>query len=104
MAEMTIDEYLAAQKAEWGTYVAAEPIDINGARAFNPGDAVPLSHVENGVVHPSSVTKAQVDPPARNASREQWAAYALTRDGVTEPDIADLSRDQLVETYAPKEG
>jgi hypothetical protein len=46
----TAAELREAQRAEYGTYVAVVPIDINGARAFNPGDAVPNSHVERGVV------------------------------------------------------
>ena len=104
MPELTVEAYRLAQQAEWGTYVATEPIDINGARAFNVGDAVPVSHVVRGVVSASAVMKAQPDVPARNASREVWAAYATTSAGVTEDEIADLSRDQLVETYAPKEG
>lgn len=31
---------------EYGTYVAAEPITINGALAFAPGHPVPISHLE----------------------------------------------------------
>lgn len=58
MAEMTVEEYLAAQKAEWETYVATEPIYVGGARAFNAGDPVPASHVERGVVPEDSVAKA----------------------------------------------
>lgn len=57
MPELTVEEYRKAQAAEWGTYVATEPIDINGARAFNPGDPVPVSHVEGGVVLSESVAK-----------------------------------------------
>lgn len=53
----TVEDYLKAQKAEWGAYVATEAIDINGARAFNAGDAVPVSHVERGVVSSESVAK-----------------------------------------------
>jgi hypothetical protein len=53
----TIDEYKAAQAAEWGKYVAAEPIDIDGVRAFNPGNPVPASHVERGVVSADQVTE-----------------------------------------------
>lgn len=56
MAE-TVEDYLKAQKAEWGTYVATEVININGARAFNVGDPVPTSHVENKVVPAESVAK-----------------------------------------------
>lgn len=46
----TIPDYLAEQQAEWGAYVATGVIDINGVRAFNPGDPVPASHVANNVV------------------------------------------------------
>jgi hypothetical protein len=57
MSEQTVDDYVKAQKAEWGTYVATTPIDIHGARAFNTGDPVPASHVTNGVVSSDSVAK-----------------------------------------------
>jgi len=53
----TVDDYQKAQQAEWGTYVATEPIFVNGARAFNAGDPVPASHVESGVVSEGSVAK-----------------------------------------------
>lgn len=35
-----------AQEVEYGTWIATEEISINGVRAFNKGDAVPVSHVE----------------------------------------------------------
>ena len=54
---VTAAERREAQRAEYGTYVAVVPIDINGARAFNPGDAVPVSHVERGVVADHEVAK-----------------------------------------------
>lgn len=41
-----LDDYQAAVDAEYGTYVAVEPIEIGGARAFNVGDPVPKSTVE----------------------------------------------------------
>jgi len=52
------EEYRQAQAAEYGTYVAKHPIDIRGARAFNTGDPVPVSHVERGVVSEDDVVKA----------------------------------------------
>lgn len=58
MSEQTVAEYVAAQKAEWGTYVATQSIDIHGARAFNVGDPVPVSHVERGVVSSDAVAKS----------------------------------------------
>ncbi len=57
----TVEDYLKAQKAEWGTYVALEAIDINGARAFNAGDPVPASHVERGVVTGEQVAKTTTE-------------------------------------------
>jgi hypothetical protein len=53
----TPEEFRAAQVAEYGTYVATEPIYIDGARAFNAGDPVPVSHVERKVVAESQVAK-----------------------------------------------
>lgn len=54
---MTDEELRQAQEAEYGTYVATQPIDIGGARAFNIGDPVPVSHVERGVVSDEHVAK-----------------------------------------------
>lgn len=53
----TAEELRDALRAEYGVYVAVTPIDINGARAFNEGDAVPVSHVERGVVTTDQVAK-----------------------------------------------
>lgn len=50
-------ELASAQEVEYGVFVAREAIFINGARAFNVGDPVPVSHVERGVVHPDQVEK-----------------------------------------------
>jgi hypothetical protein len=58
MPDPTPDEvYRQAQAAEYGTFVANKPITIAGARAFNPGDPVPASHVERGVVSADDVDK-----------------------------------------------
>ncbi|HET7736455.1 MAG TPA: hypothetical protein VFK52_10795 [Nocardioidaceae bacterium] len=51
------DEYRAAQVAEYSVYVASKEILIDGARAFGPGDPVPVSHVERGVVSEDDVVK-----------------------------------------------
>lgn len=53
----TAEELREAQRAEYGVYVAVTPIDISGARAFNPGDPVPASHVDRGVVLAEQVAK-----------------------------------------------
>jgi hypothetical protein len=58
MPDLTPDEeYRQAQAAEYGSYVANKPINILGARAFNEGDPVPVSHVERGVVSEDDVVK-----------------------------------------------
>lgn len=48
------------------------------------------------------VDPAAASVPAGNASREAWAAYALSV-GATEADIADLTRDQLRDRYSSGE-
>ncbi len=63
----SVDEYREAQVAEWSQYVAAEPIYIGGARAFNPGDPVPASHVERGVVGKGQVSSVK---PAAAAEKK----------------------------------
>lgn len=55
----TVAELKAAQQEEYGTYVAAVPIFINGVRAFNAGDPVPVSHVKRNVVAKTQVTATE---------------------------------------------
>lgn len=57
----TAEELRAAQDAEYGTYVAKEQIRIDGALAFNVGDAVPVSHVKRGVVSSAQVEKTSTE-------------------------------------------
>ena len=54
-APITAAQFRAAQGEEYGQYVAAHAIFIDGARAFNEGDAVPASHVSRGVVSEDDV-------------------------------------------------
>lgn len=64
----TVEEFEAAQAVEYGTYVATAVITYNGARAYNPGDAVPVSNVElHGYVAAGLVRKVgdpAPEPPA----------------------------------------
>lgn len=53
----TLDELEAEQQRIYGQYVAVAPIDLEGGRAFNPGDAVPIDHVDRGLVRPDQVAK-----------------------------------------------
>jgi hypothetical protein len=41
-----VAEDIEAQRTEYGTYVANRPIDVNGVRAYNVGDPVPVSNVD----------------------------------------------------------
>lgn len=72
----TAAEYAEALAAEYRDYVAATVIYVDGARAFNPGDAVPASHVERGVVHQDQVAK-----PSTKTGRE-----ALRNAGLDYPE------------------
>ena len=48
----------AEQVTEWGQYVCGPaPIDINGARAANPGDPIPASLVDSGAILPEQVVR-----------------------------------------------
>lgn len=69
MSDLPPDEvYRQAQAAEYNTYVAAKPIFIGTARAFNEGDPVPASHVERGVVSPEDVRPADAPAPEVKAT------------------------------------
>lgn len=57
-----VEDFLAAQTKEYGTYVATQVIYIDGVRAFNPGDPVPVGHVTREVVPEESVKKVHTKP------------------------------------------
>lgn len=65
---MTVEQYREAQAAEYGRFIATETIYINGARAFNAGDAVPASHVESGVVNKNQVEQVATKTEAKAAA------------------------------------
>lgn len=85
---------------EYGTYVAAEAIYLGGARAFNPGDPVPVSHVERGVVHPDQVRKADKVPagetpePKKRAAAKKAAAKQPTPETSDVTDAADTDTEK----------
>lgn len=64
------EDFAAHQAAEYGEFVAVEAIVIAGARAFNPGDPVPKSHVTSGVVDKKQVARTNTK-----------AAEAVTGEG-----------------------
>ena len=62
-AGATAEQHREAIASEWGQYLAIAPIDVGGGRAFNPGDPVPVSHVDKGIVRADQVEK--VAPPKK---------------------------------------
>lgn len=64
----TAEDLRDAQRKEYGTYVAVGPIDINGVRAFNAGDPVPVSHVEGGVLAGSDLVSKLTTKAGREAA------------------------------------
>jgi hypothetical protein len=56
---------LAAESAEWDVWVAVEPIFIDNTRAFNPGHAVPTSHVEKFDLDDGRVARRDGSGPKR---------------------------------------
>ena len=89
----TPDGYLAAQQAEWGQWVANQPIYFNGARAFNTDDPVPASHVTRyGYERDGLVRPAGTDAPATEtaqATPAQGDDIVITPDAATAPFTAD---------------
>lgn len=51
----------AESAKEYGTYTAVDVIYLGGARAFNVGDPVPVSHVENKIVNAAQVSKTATE-------------------------------------------
>jgi hypothetical protein len=46
MDDAALEEYRKAQAEEYGTWIAAEPINAGTALAYNAGDPVPASNVD----------------------------------------------------------
>lgn len=83
-------------------YIALTNVVHNGVRAYNAGDDVPASAVENlGLeigVHVKAARFDLVPRPAGNAARAEWERYALGQ-GATVEEIADLTRAELIGRY-----
>lgn len=67
MPDQSLEDYKAAQAAEYGTWVAAVPIDVDGVRAFNEGNPVPASHVKKYGYDKSDLVK-KAEAAAKAAS------------------------------------
>lgn len=83
-------------------YIAQQKISHNGVTAYNPGDDVPASAVENlGLTVGVEVLPAHagvIPRPAGNARRAEWERYAIGQ-GMTPEEAADLTRGDLIARY-----
>lgn len=71
-ADLSPEQELAErQRREYGTYRAAQRINIGGALAFKKGDPVPVSHVERGVVTEDQVELVSDDEGASVATAHE---------------------------------
>lgn len=83
-------------------YKALHPLMINGVFGYGEGDEVHAAVVEaQGWKVGEDVTPSGekvMEKPAKNASRNSWAAYALDQ-GVAQEDVDDMGRDELVDYF-----
>jgi hypothetical protein len=86
-AEELLAEAQAQHDLEWGTYRAAGPINLDGVRAFNEGDAVPVSHVTRGLVDESEVVKVSDAAPAVSAASAVPADPNIQAVPATNPEV-----------------
>ena len=87
-------------------YRALTVINVAGVRAYNPGDDVPASAVDNlGLVVGEHVRPAHADViphPGGNAKVGDLRAYALGQ-GV-DPEVAEeMTRQQILDRFPPAE-
>lgn len=68
------------QAREWNQYVAVEMVYVDGGLAAKPGDAIPASHVDRGVVADHQVAK-----PSTKTGREKLRAVGLDYPEPPEP-------------------
>lgn len=83
-------------------YIALKVLPERGPRGYNPGDGLMQQVVDTlGLVVGEDVVPARPDViarPAGNASRADWAAYALGQ-GKTPDELEDLGRDQIRDLF-----
>ena len=63
-----VEDFAAAQAAEYAAFVATEPILVDGARAYNVGDPVPASNVEKHGYVQLGVVRKTTDPAPEPAA------------------------------------
>lgn len=131
IATGTAEDLRAEREKEYGTYVAAEEIRIDGVLAFGVGFPVPLSHLEefpqllepndDGSVPVVTVDEyvakkeaedkkadaAEVPEPTPDAGRSAWVKFAASK-GAPDTELAKvadggLGRDDLAAKYGTAE-
>jgi len=65
-----VEDFAAAQAAEYAAYVATETILVDGSRAYNVGDPVPASNVERHDYLALGVVRKASDPAPELAAPE----------------------------------
>lgn len=122
----------AEREREYGTYVAAEEIRIDGVLAFGIGHPVPVSHTEEfpqllkkdtgadrapvvtveeyEAMREAEVKEAEAaevaEAPLPEDGRSKWVKYAAAQ-GAPADELATLrdgglTRDELAEKYGPQ--
>lgn len=91
-----VEAQLAAESAEWDVWVAVEPIFIDSTRAFNPGHAVPSSHVEKYDLDDGRVARRDGSgtkrPVVNPVSVPQGDSVVI--GSVVDPDAAPVDLDK----------
>lgn len=122
----TAEQRRQEQAKEYGTYVAREPVTINGVLAFGEGFPVPISHTEEYpqlldvdedtgkapvvTVEEWEAEKAEkvaeaVEAPHADAGRTAWVEHARNM-GASDKELAKvadggLGRNELAAKYGP---
>lgn len=116
-SDQELAEYSAAQVQEWSKWEARDVIEVNGARAYNPGDPVPTSNVERHDYAKAGKVRLQnawiADNPddddvkkfhtwAKSRSDHPdvtaWETYRTEREAADEQAVAD---NPFADTPAP---
>lgn len=87
------DEDVYGYTAQVGNW---SPADADAQAVHDAAVAAEAPPVEATAAEP-------LTPPARNASTEAWAAYAVTSQQAAPADVEGKTRDELVALYGPKE-
>ncbi|XVU25804.1 hypothetical protein ACQPZJ_01730 [Actinoplanes sp. CA-054009] len=73
--------------------------DVQAARESDGARLALIEQQPAGDVVAQLADEPPVEPPAGNASAEEWRAYAVNHRGVAEAEVAGMKRDDLREKY-----